>query len=355
MDDIYAIILSKLNLQSLLTMRNVSRWYDDRISNKKLNKQFPYAIRMDQFENFKQINNGKGIKNIGYGYRYTGNYDENTNLFFLPNLTKLEIFIPPNNILLHMHHKIDITDELISQLTQLTDLIFTCDGITNNGLKTLTNLKTLGIHQNDKITNDILTNFPKLTKLELFCNNITDEGLSKLTNLKFLSIFDDYSNNFTDLSIKKLTALTDLYIKNTNFITTESVRFLTRLKKLSMFQMNEITNEALRELSNLELLYLGYCKKITDEGLTLLTNLTGLNLDGMHDITIKGVNTLSKLTGLCTLYDLNDHISDHSNLNKEIKLFCSSCVHRLGTYDSYDHFDSDTNYYNSLNNCGCAQ
>ena len=97
--------------------------------------------------------------------------------------------------------------------------------ITDNGLKTLTNLTELDLYNNNTITYNGLKTLTNLTKLHLnFNNTITNNGLQTLANLTKLDL--NYNNTITDNGLKTLTNLTKLHLWNNNTITDKYIDFL---------------------------------------------------------------------------------------------------------------------------------
>ena len=74
----------------------------------------------------------------------------------------------------------------------------------------------------------------KIIELDLFLNNkITDNSLKTLTNLAKLNL--GYNNMITDNGLKTLTNLTKLYLWNNNTITDNSLKILTNLTELLLY------------------------------------------------------------------------------------------------------------------------
>ena len=99
-------------------------------------------------------------------------------LFLLSNLTELDL----NEQL--------ITDQIINPFGMKRMLKTTrTKGITDYGIRNLTNLTILSLSRNDNITDKGISNLTNLTSLNLSNNvMITDHGISNLTNLVYLDI-----------------------------------------------------------------------------------------------------------------------------------------------------------------------
>ena len=124
----------------------------------------------------------------------------------------------------------------------------------------------------------------RLIELNLWRNNkITDNSLKTLTNLTKLNLVRN--NIITDNGLKTLTNLTELNLSNNNTITNNGLKTLTNLTELDLTRNNMITNNGLNTLTNITSLYLWNNNIITNNGLKTLTNLTELKLWDNNTIT----------------------------------------------------------------------
>ncbi|AYV78504.1 MAG: hypothetical protein Edafosvirus16_3 [Edafosvirus sp.] len=156
----------------------------------------------------------------------------NNDLRMLTNLTALEVLNAP-----------DFTDDGLTTLVNLRNLITDARCIEGSGLKSLPELKSLTLY-NDFKRNDALTGLTNLRSLRLVVvedemdyydtndtldNNI-DDSLKTLTNLDTLVI---NNNCCTDNGLMYLTQLTSLTLSGfAPHISHKSVEYLTKLKKL---------------------------------------------------------------------------------------------------------------------------
>jgi len=194
--------------------------------------------------------------------------------------------------------KVDICGPKVDDLLHnLIEFRFTGgQGITDDFLEKLTNLKFLHIRDSPEIT---------------------DKSIEKLTNLNTLYI--DLCDNITDISLKKLTELTSLSIFLENNVSDESIRELINLTYLEIYyhgaEQCKITDESIRELVNLRSLKVQSCELITDESIIELINLKNLSMYNCQNITGKVIERLH----LKSFDSHGDNISDE-NLEKMTEL-----------------------------------
>lgn len=242
----------------------------------------------------------------------------------LPNLTNLEC-----------SNMITITNKGLRYIAkQLRYLRYEyCPNISSEGIKYLVNLVSL---EADNVNDDALIHLTKLTYLNIseITNSVTDEGIKNLTQLKTLICSDN--NHITEQGFKYLTNLINLdysgnepllvitdtytlvpftgapvftkYLSKLKYLTCTGtmisdlhLQYLTNLKKLNCYDCPNITNEGIKSLTNLTHLNCSWCANITDEGIMNLSNLRNLICGRCTGITIKGINHLTNLTDLhCT-------------------------------------------------------
>ncbi len=109
-----------------------------------------------------------------------------------------------------------VTDESISSLINLTNIYISYSNITDEGIKSLTKLKSRErtIHNSKNITDEGVKNLTKLKSI-IACNkNITDSGLKNLINLTSIDV--NYNENISTKSMGRLTCLKDLKISMHN-------------------------------------------------------------------------------------------------------------------------------------------
>ena len=94
-------------------------------------------------------------------------------------------------------------------------------------------------HKNKTISDILVSNFTNLTELNCSHCNIIDNSLQHLINLTDLDCSGCY--NITDASIKQLVTLTELYCSNCYGITDASIEHLIHLIKLQCSDCNGIT------------------------------------------------------------------------------------------------------------------
>ena len=263
MDDVICIILSNLNLWSLLNIRAVDRYYHNCITNKKINKNFNCTIIPKQVQPFTQINKGKGIKNINYNLVIRGQVTFNSlELGQIPNIKSLQIL------------NRSIKDEHIKVLTDLESLvILEKSKITVNSLTYLTNLVYLNSLKD--LSSYAFVSLPKLKYLRTR-QRPKASVLSKLTNLIELSSPDLTSRDLQHLT--NLTSLSSEEIYGTDLFS--GLSNLSKLKKLNLGKGVYTSYDYVKYLTMLETLTLN--TKMSKEGFGYLTNLTDLSVWGEY-------------------------------------------------------------------------
>ena len=102
----------------------------------------------------------------------------------------------------------NLRDSHLIKFSQVLKSIYLCynDKITDEGIKSLTNLTSIYLRYNDKITDEGIKSLTNLTSIDL-CHNdkITNEGIKLLTNLTFIDL--RYNDKITNEGIKSLTKL----------------------------------------------------------------------------------------------------------------------------------------------------
>jgi hypothetical protein len=181
----------------------------------------------------------------------------------------------------------------------------------------LVNLRFLSDCGGAGLTDDILSQLTNLTSINSLCYTITDMSMKRLINLRSLNVY--CNRNITDKSVEKLTGLTLLDLRNNCTITSESVRKLTNLTYLNLRPHSIIAPDIGFFLPNL--VEFGFGRIFTDRDpyeclsqtkkliignnlpnrdLIKLTQLTELQLhvhNQPHDI----IYTLMQLTNLVSL------------------------------------------------------
>lgn len=238
---------------------------------------------------------------------------------------------------------IELQDNDISDITSLKDNeTIEVLNLNNNELdsidiqviKTMTNLKRLGMGGNN-ITSiselSDLASLPNLVELAIFDSNLTNlDGIEKFTNLEILYIdsnqIEDYSklnelsnlkvlgiseNNLTNINmVENLTNLEELQAYNNKIEDISILNNNTNIKSLNL-NGNNLNNEdieVLKTMQNLEELGISNNEQINQvsqiEG---LTNLKGLTLSNSK---IKDVSGIEKLTNLEYLEMNENEIDD---------------------------------------------
>src|SRR5579859_2106455 len=200
------------------------------------------------------------------GINLVGTLVEPKEMIELQDLTHLrELFLPGPMWDPHAGSKLDANDELayLSRLTHLEKLHVSLHFLSN------INIQDKGVAHLAPLT--------ALQELRLAQTKITGTTLAPFVHLRFL---DASETPFTDdgiASLKGMTALSKLYLRNT-LVTDKGLRILGDLKSLTELDL--------------------YGVSITDAGLAHLKGLTGLrklNLLG-SEVTDAGVESLAGMT-----------------------------------------------------------
>lgn len=208
----------------------------------------------------------------------------------------------------------------IRHLTNLTELALGFhEKISNDDIRTLTNLTSLQLGKTIQITDDVIINcFPRLTNLGLMSNEIiTGSCIFELTNLTKLGLCDN--SIIRDNDISRLFNLRILDLNNNNCITGECFPILPGLTKLDLSNNSMILNNHINKLTNLKTLKLGGLleRNITDDGVYDLTNLATLNLafdDNLTDNVVSRLTNLRKLNVVDNEKITNNAIYNLTNL-----------------------------------------
>ena len=167
-----------------------------------------------------------------------------TSLIKLTNLTHLDLSVESC-----------IYDESLEVLTQLKTLVLGENvDITDNSIKFLTNLTQLNIN-NTKITGKSIKYLTNLTHLEMgqTLGTIKDEDLGDLTRLTYLDL--SWNENITNKTLYRLTNIRSLVLARNSNITSSSVKSLPNLTMLNISNNDTIHTRTVKKLTNLVTLY----------------------------------------------------------------------------------------------------
>lgn len=219
--DILSVILNFCTKNSFLRMRNVNKYLYDTISNKNLNCKKIITLK-DNFSGALKIDYNANIMWSIIIPRHIRGQALNTNksLNTIKNVINLKIL------------NSRITDDDIKSLTNLETLQISCynSDITDLGIKNMTKLIRLTLGGESHITDHTLKLMTNLTALSIYGNNITDSGIKTLTNLKKLRF---RGSTTTHESIKFLTNLTSLECEIDNHNLLDEIKSLPKLQKLT--------------------------------------------------------------------------------------------------------------------------
>jgi Leucine-rich repeat (LRR) protein len=212
------------------------------------------------------------------------------------------------------------TDEVmpfISKLTGLKSLNLKRSNITDEGMKYITNIKSLeSLDLPDRATNRSMAYVSQLTSLKRLYfyegdgrSPVTDSGLrhlAKLTNLEELALSGESMGDAGMVYIKDLPRLEYLFIRGSHFGDNGMVQ-IKDMKSLKMLTFHEgvgyISDAGLiciSDIPNLNVLCLHGMRNITDEGIARLTKMRSLKkLEiGSSQVTDKGLLYLSRIKTL---------------------------------------------------------
>ena len=124
------------------------------------------------------------------------------------------------------------------------ELIYRFNPVTYN--KLTFGFRELKVKYDDDLTTEILLTF-KSKIISIECNyNITNEGIKHLTQLRSLNLSSN--KTITDEGIKPLTQLKNLNLFNNNTITDEGIKHLTQLRNLNLAGNRTITKKGIKHL-----------------------------------------------------------------------------------------------------------
>ncbi len=203
---------------------------------------------------------------------------------------------------LSLNASLDTLYGTIDNLTNLTELHLTTNGLPSGILDNLTNLTELRL-STPTLSSDIFDNLTNLTELHLTTNSLPSGILDNLTNLTELRLSTPtLSSDIFD----NLTNLTELYLKNNDLTSLPSGIFddLTALKTLNL-EYNDLTSlpsGIFDDLTALTELYLNdndltsLPSGIFDDLTALKTlHLAGNDLSSLPDGIFKGLTQLNLL------------------------------------------------------------
>ena len=129
-------------------------------------------------------------------------------------------------------------------------------------------------------------------------HELTDDLITQLTDLKSLVVDYDMTRRVNMANLTLLTNLTFLKARMMGtHINDDVLKPLVNLRDLSIAKNSNITDEGLKALTNLEKLNIDRCRRISDEGISRLTKLTYLSAHDTN-IGDTGVSNLIQLRTL---------------------------------------------------------
>jgi hypothetical protein len=220
--------------KSLKYLTNIVDLYIDQ--NTKITLLMPNITKLDISDNELITDNLlKHLTRINHLTLCSSDSISDMSIRCLTNITYLNIYFFSDHV----------TDRSIQKLTNLTHLnIGYCNKITDNSIKHLTNITRLSLEFTDNITYESIKYLTNLTSIELFCHDMEDDELEKLTNLKSLFL-DGQACHISGKSIRKLTKLESLTIRQNFDVMTEDIYELTNLTKLGLFICDGIDHNKL--------------------------------------------------------------------------------------------------------------
>lgn len=330
------------------------------IVNKYIHKKNKYLHLIWQYDSIKNA-----IDKLCHGYdarktdkfiKYVSQYVPITTLNFwdeeetdVPKFTDAGLLLVANTLKKYDNgNNKYITDNAISNLTNLTSLSISGNCLTSNcyknlinlielkiwcpsvkikafSLLNLTQLEILDMPCIDSFDDDCIQHLTKIKKLNISgCTRITDEGLRNMSEIEELTV----NKLITDDGIKHMTRLRVLDMRNNLYITGSCFKYLPllcsldftksyhetifgakkqkiptnenliliahQLTSLHMAGCQHITNDILKKMTNLQTLCITDCKQITDEGIENLNKLQKLLAVNVN-ITPKGIMNMTKL------------------------------------------------------------
>jgi len=208
---------------------------------------------------------------------------------FLRTLTNLKS--------LNLRKNYYISDDGLKDLINLETLKLN-DLISDESLRTLTNLKHLDISGNELISDECLNYMTSLLSLELEeSQQITGRGIENLTNLTKLKCNPRGSEDLS-IGLSKLTNLTELIADCAGFEEIEAIKKLVKLRKLSIHTYDELPYSLFSNLTDLSTLKIIEDCVIDNDVLSRLSNLTSLSIESEYIDT----NCIFHLTNLSTFH-----------------------------------------------------
>lgn len=289
-DDIIENMVKQMNFIDLMNF--INKYSNSNAINRIYNSV--HTLNVGVMQNYVKrfyITNIRKFKNLhtlicDNLFEYFNKVEVNEIFNELINLTSLDCSI--SGYIYEINHKEKITNEIISKLINLKELI--CNGcleITDESISKMVNLTKLSCNDCKYITDISIS---KLINLIYFscrnCNGITDESIIKLTKLKYLTIGCTEIDQINDRMIiyeQNSTYKGVVKIKQPRirkyYVTDKSISKLTELIKFSCYGNIYITNESIIKMTKLENLYCTHCEQITVNGIIELTNLKYLDWD----------------------------------------------------------------------------
>lgn len=312
----YDITSDILNyLPKLRTLKAEHTFYEGETFAGKINK-VPYLdvsnIDMLYYDDLSQMTSDEIRRFTNLEYLWLCDNEINVTdetLLSLTNLTDLDL---TNNTI--------ITDNAVSKLINLTCLNIYGSNITNVGISSLHRLKALHIDKERTISSVDIQN---LTNLQQLGRN----KIEKMAVSEIIESFDEKIEEKTRLGnlfelklmnndLIKMKLLKKLKLHRNANITDEALSTATTLKTLILRDNAHISNKGIYTLINLQYLDITKNKVITDDALKKLVNLKTLLMRKNHTITNKGVR------GLTELHRLNFTDYGKITMNTLTKLRC---------------------------------
>lgn len=300
--DVDPIIISFLGYSDFLSMRAVSKYFDNMILVENSVLARIHSIKKGFVENVNKLTHIKNLKFI-LKFKPRG--------YYMPFKNKISRYfwdkISDNVVGLDLHSDDSVSNDKIEHLVGIKYL-----GLSNNMTITgdifgkLRNIRKLDLWNNKIVMNKDIAVLSNLEVLILGNNNmVTNEGLYCLTNL--MSINLQYNKIVTGEIFKYLTNITKLNIRNNNIIRGDEFSHLN-IVSLNLIDNSIVTNNDISHMTNMIDLDLSNNKIINRDTIKNFTNLQILGLYCNKIITNRDINNLTSITNIglhnCNISDI---------------------------------------------------
>jgi hypothetical protein len=152
---------------------------------------------------------------------------------------------------------------------------------------------TVCLHGNKITDNDlklISECIKRIKHIDLFsCEQISDDGLKYFRNIQTIQI--DHCDRITDNGLLHLQNIARIAIYNNPNITNNGIKTLKNVRYLQFGELEKITDDCFEYLGNVEVLHISD-NSLTDDALKYLSNINFLKVEYCRNITIEGINKL---------------------------------------------------------------